>query len=127
MKVQGRHLVLLASFGLILQGCTAPGHVRDQASRTLLPACLEIFNSQRYQHDSQGPISGTPVFSLAVSEDGKDQICNYATGGSLATTEEGRRVFALSQCERRRTAWIQRNQRPMNECRVFAIGNRIVY
>ena len=107
------------------QGCTAPAHLREQASRTLQPNCLEHFTSLQYQNAAQE--GRRAVFTLAVSEDRTAQVCHYAVGGLLTLTEEGARVFSLNQCERHRTAWIQRNQKPMNECRVYAIGNNIVY
>jgi hypothetical protein len=115
---------------LILAACSAPAIVKEQASQTLSPSCLALFDSQRYQEPSQNLIGGTPVMAISVGRINglRDVICYVGFGGSIATSLEQRRSLALQLCEKRRENILTSNKNGAYEpCTTFSEGNKIIY
>jgi len=120
-------ILYLALVTVMITGCAASQAVQNEASKTLKGACLKLFSTGNYQGHAQAPLEGTPVFAISHSEDKIGMVCAFSYGGSVSTTMEGRRARALSSCERYRANSIQSEQKPYDQCVIFAEGNNIKY
>ena len=118
------------TLSLFLAACSAPAVIKEQASQTLSPYCLSLFDSQKYQEPSQNLIGGTPVMAISVGKlnGARDVICYVGFGGSIATSLEQRRNLALQLCEKRRENILTANKNAIYEpCTTFSEGNKIIY
>ena len=123
-------IALIASWILILSGCTAPAHVQKQASETLTGACLAMFLEQGPYKYQAAANMGLAAFAVAIDPKTGEMACGKATNyyGDVA---DGLFIF-LPPMDRLEAVAIQRCEQikptTLNSpCRLFAKGNDIVW
>ena len=114
--------ILLLIFCSIIVGCAAPQIIQDRVNADMDEVCAKLFLGGSYQEGAQGIMKS----AFAVSRDSENNIaaCAYQTLGAIYS-ESGAINGALANCEKMRLNIMTKNQKPLQPCEIYAIGNEI--
>ena len=116
--------ILLLISCVILVGCAAPQAVQDRVSADMGENCAKILLGPDYQEGAQGIIEMKTAF--AVSRDSENNIaaCGSQVLGAIFS-QSAATNGALALCEKFRLNIMNKHQKPLQPCEIYAIGNEI--
>ena len=114
-------ILLLISCSIIV-GCAAPQIIQDRVNTDMDELCAKLFLGGSYQEGAQGIMKS----AFAVSRDSENNIaaCGSQVLGAIFS-QSAATNGALALCEKFRLNIMNKHQKPLQPCEIYAIGNEI--
>lgn len=122
-----KQIRLLSLLLIVLSGCVTPPKIVEEFISNDLPQnCKNLFLNVQYQESANTPALSQSYFAVAKLDNGNIVACGSSWGGKLATTNLQIKAKALKGCESIRLDYMKQNSIVVNECEIYAEGNKIL-
>ena len=114
--------ILLLISCVILVGCAAPQAIQDRVNADMGESSAKLLLGSAYQEGAQGIMKS----AFAVSRDSENNImaCASQVLGAIYS-QSAATNSALALCEKSRLNIMNKYQKPLQPCEIYAIGNEI--